>query len=136
MLSFINIGKGDAFLLDNPGDGFYLCDTGKTQDFNKIARLLKMKNVDHLNGIFLSHGYLDHCGNVDSLLKLIQTDKVHISKIDDSFYKRCPIRQIVSDNDVELVELVGDEDFDFNDLGVDIWLTKKVDYENGIIIPW
>lgn len=130
VLSFINIGKGDAFLLDNPGDGFYLCDTGKTQDFNKIARLLKMKNVDHLNGIFLSHGHLDHCGNVDSLLKLIQTDKVYISKIDDSSYERCPIRQIVSDNDVELVELVGDEHFDFNDLGIDIWLPKKVDYEN------
>ena len=129
-LSFINIGKGDAFLMENPGDGFYLCDTGKTQDFNKIARLLKVKNVDHLNGIFLSHGHLDHAGNVDALLKLIPTDKVYISKKDDASYQRMPIRQIVSENGVELVELDGKEHFEFNDLIIDIWLPETVDYEN------
>lgn len=29
ILSFINIGKDDAFLLKLPEDGYYLCDTGK-----------------------------------------------------------------------------------------------------------
>lgn len=130
VVSFINIGKGDAFLFDVPGDGYYLCDTGKTEDFARIARLLKIKNVNHLNGIFLSHGHLDHAGNIDSLLKLVDTDAVYISKWDDSSYKRCPIRDIVQANHVELVELEGGEHFDFHDLEVDIWLPKTVDYVN------
>ena len=129
-LSFINIGKGDAFLLDVPDDGFYLCDTGKREDFARIARLLKLKNVDHIKGIFLSHGHLDHTGNIDALLKQIKTDAVYISKKDDASYVRCPIRDIVQENGVKLIELEGGEHFNFHDLQVDIWLPDFVDYNN------
>ncbi|MFR8028127.1 hypothetical protein [Eisenbergiella massiliensis] len=57
ILSFINIGKGDAFLLKLPEDGYYLCDTGKAEDYPLISRLLRQKGVDSLKGIFLSHGH-------------------------------------------------------------------------------
>lgn len=51
ILSFINIGKGDAFLLKLPEDGYYLCDTGKAEDYPLISRLLRQKGVDSLKGI-------------------------------------------------------------------------------------
>ena len=52
VLTFITIGKGDAFLLSSPEGEHYLIDTGKQSDFPQIARILKIKNVDTLNGIF------------------------------------------------------------------------------------
>ena len=130
VLSFINVGKGDAFLIDVPDDGYYLCDTGKEQDFATIARVLALKNINHINGIFLSHGHLDHAGNVENLLKNYTVDKIYISNQEDPSYRKFPIREIVSRYDVELVELQSNQHLQFHDLGIDVWIPPYVDKKN------
>ena len=40
-LSFITIGKGDAFLLEIPNGGYYMCDTGKKEDWEQIMFPIK-----------------------------------------------------------------------------------------------
>lgn len=42
-LSFITIGKGDAFLLEIPNGGYYMCDTGKKEDWEQIRQVLEQK---------------------------------------------------------------------------------------------
>ena len=130
IVSFINVGKGDAFLIDVPDDGYYLCDTGKEQDFATIARVLALKNVNHINGIFLSHGHLDHVGNVENILKNYTVDKIYISNQEDPSYRKFPIKEIVSHYDVELVELHSHQHLQFHDLGVDVWIPPYVDKKN------
>ena len=44
-LTFIHVGKGDAFLMTVPGDGYYLVDTGKKKDFEEIREVLEEKGV-------------------------------------------------------------------------------------------
>ena len=51
-LTFIHVGKGDAFLMTVPGDGYYLVDTGKKKDFEEIREVLEEKGVTSLQGIF------------------------------------------------------------------------------------
>ena len=47
-VTFITIGKGDAFHL-SPSDGtHYMVDTGKKKDYPQIERLLRTKGVDKL----------------------------------------------------------------------------------------
>ena len=129
-VSFINIGKGDAFLIDVFDDGFYMCDTGKEQDFNKIARVLKMKNVNHINGIFLSHGHKDHTGNIEHILKHFEVDKIYISDKNDPSYRNCPIYDIAEKYQVEVIPLHSGDHLQFHDLGIDVWTPSWVDKKN------
>lgn len=129
-ISFINIGKGDAFLIDIPNEGYYLCDTGKRQDFAKIARFLKMKHVDELEGIFLSHGHLDHAGNVETIIDLIPTKKVYLSKKDVVSYRKSKVQDIVTKKGIDLIYLNGGENLKFKDTSIQIWIPSHVDKVN------
>lgn len=129
-VSFINIGKGDAFLIDIPHEGYYLCDTGKRQDFATIARFLKMKHVEKLEGIFLSHGHLDHAGNVETIINSIPTKKVYVSKKDDVSYRKSKIQDIVTKKGVDLIYLNGGENLQFGDVSIEIWIPSHVDRIN------
>lgn len=68
-ISFITIGKGDAFLIETPDKNFYIWDTGKKEDREQILAVLQKKGVKELEGIFLSHGHKDHAGNLEMLLQ-------------------------------------------------------------------
>ena len=68
-ISFITIGKGDAFLIETPDKNFYMWDTGKKEDQEQVSELLQKKGVKELAGIFLSHGHKDHAGNLEMLFK-------------------------------------------------------------------
>lgn len=86
-VTFITIGKGDAFLL-SPSDGtHYLIDTGKKKDYPQIDRLLRTKGIDRLDGIFLSHGYKDHAGGLESLLSSFPVDTLYLSGTDSVSYQ-------------------------------------------------
>lgn len=130
-LSFINIGKGDAFLIDVPGDGYYLCDTGKAQDFPQIARLLKVKGVEKLNGIFLSHGHKDHAGGLEALVKVFKTEKIYISALDTVSYENIDAREIAKENGIDLVELKGGEKLSLGSANVEVWIPSKIDKKNA-----
>lgn len=57
----INVGKGDALLL-NAGGHTYLIDTGLAEHWGEVSRALKMLNVTHLTGVILTHTDKDHVG--------------------------------------------------------------------------
>ena len=76
VLSFINIGKGDAFLIQVPDGGYYMWDTGKEEDYPMVERLLDIKKVENLDGIFLSHGHKDHAGGLELIMEEYSGEKV------------------------------------------------------------
>ena len=49
-ISFITIGKGDAFLIETPDKNFYMWDTGKKEDQEQVSELLQKKGVKELAG--------------------------------------------------------------------------------------
>ena len=57
----INVGKGDALLLNCGGDT-YLIDTGLQEHWGDVSRALKMLQVEHLTGVILTHTDKDHAG--------------------------------------------------------------------------
>ena len=62
----INVGKGDAMLLSY-GNTRYLIDTGTTEHWGDLSRALKVLEVDHLNGVIITHTDKDHCGGMRAL---------------------------------------------------------------------
>lgn len=87
-ISFITIGKGDAFLIETPDKNFYMWDTGKKEDREQILAVLQKKGVKELEGIFLSHGHKDHAGNLEMLLQEYSVKKLYLSGKDDASYKK------------------------------------------------
>ncbi len=131
-LTFITIGKGDSFLMESPEGKHYLVDTGKAQDFQQIVRLLRLKKIQHLDGIFLSHGHKDHAGCLEPLLENMPVDRVYISKLDTVSYTEIDPRAFVPEfTNTELVELSGGETLDLGGAEAQVWIPSVVDTENA-----
>ncbi len=131
-LTFITIGKGDAFLMESPAGEHYLMDTGKAQDYQQIVRTLRLKGVEKLDGIFLSHGHKDHAGCLEPLLEDLPVDRVYISKNDHVSFTEIDPREILSRfEQTELVELSGGEKLDLGGAEAAVWIPPVVDEENA-----
>lgn len=70
--SMIDIGQGDAFLLNDGGD-YYLIDVGgpKYDDYDSGEKILvpylKSLGIRNIKAVFISHEDKDHCGNLEIL---------------------------------------------------------------------
>ncbi|WP_321002402.1 ComEC/Rec2 family competence protein [Eisenbergiella porci] len=138
ILSFITIGKGDAFLLKLPEDGYYLCDTGKAEDYPIISRLLRQKGVDSLKGIFLSHGHKDHTGSLEAVLADFPTECIYLSAADSVTYESIDVPALAAKYGARLVALSGGEALQLGAAKVQVWipdkLYKKKDNNNSMVL--
>lgn len=62
----LNVGKADCLLLMS-GGFTYLIDTGYEHTFNTLLDALRRYQVDHLDGVFLTHCDKDHAGGLSLL---------------------------------------------------------------------
>ena len=130
-LTFITIGKGDAFLLKTPEDTYYMCDTGKKEDYQQIKKVLEKKQVTELKGIFLSHGHKDHAGNVKKLIKDYPVEKIYLSKKDEASYEKKDMRELEKSCQVPLEYLEGGEVLDLEGIVANIWIPERCDFGNA-----
>lgn len=130
-LTFITIGKGDSFLLNTPNGKNYIIDTGKDQDFRHIARLLKVKGVEKIDGIFLTHGHKDHSGGLDMILEVFDTDTVYFSAKDNITYTEINPTEISEKHKVKIQKLNGGEKIDLGGVEAEIYIPSNVDTKNG-----
>lgn len=131
ILTFITIGKGDAFLLRSPEGEHYLIDTGKKSDFPQIARSLKVKNVDTLNGIFLSHGHLDHAGGLESILNAFSVEKIFVSATDTVSYQEIDAEAIAKEHNVPIEKISSGDVLTSGEMSIQCWTPEKPDIDNA-----
>lgn len=130
-ISFITIGKGDAFLMKMPEGSYYMYDTGKKEDFEQIQKVLEQKKVTSLKGIFLSHGHKDHAGNLKKLLEEYPVETVYISEKDQASYGKIDVEKITKDFDTTLVLLQGGETLSLEGAEAKVWIPKTCDFRNA-----
>ncbi|WP_052659318.1 DNA internalization-related competence protein ComEC/Rec2 [Bacillus alveayuensis] len=123
-VTFIDVGQGDAIFIREPGFGnAFLIDTGGIMTFDKedwqkkkspfsigediLIPFLKSKGVATLDGLFLTHGDIDHVGEAITILESVHVKHLFIPKF---FIKGDMERSILSaatEKGVNIVEVSG-----------------------------
>jgi competence protein ComEC len=73
---FLNVGQGDACLMQTRSNHFFLFDTGN--DKEALLSFLRKRKVDTLSAVFISHPDLDHYGAFLPLLKEFPIKKMYM----------------------------------------------------------
>lgn len=73
---FVNVGQGDACVMETPSHHFFLYDVGN-QD-TTLLDFLKKVGADSIDAVFISHPDLDHFGALESLFKKIPIQKIYL----------------------------------------------------------
>lgn len=129
-LSFITIGKGDAFLLEIPNGGYYMCDTGKKEDWEQIRQVLEQKKVKEFAGIFLSHGHKDHIGNVKNLLENYPVKAIYLSGKDHVSYKKTTVWDVAKEKGTQVKEIQESQKIPLGKAEAELWIPPKEDFGN------
>ena len=81
-LTYLDIGQGDACLIELPDKRAFLIDTGPhSQNYDAGSRTiipyLKRRHISKLDAIFISHSHNDHSGGLYSIAQQIKVKKVY-----------------------------------------------------------
>lgn len=106
----IDIGQGDAFLLNDKGK-YYMVDCGgpKYKDYDSGERILipylKGMGIKNLEAVFISHEDGDHAGNLDILINNINVKNIITTdKISDEFKDKYHPKIMKKDDLIKLSE--------------------------------
>ena len=105
------------------GDKKYLIDTGLTSLFADNAKKLGI-NISEIDALFLSHGHNDHCGGLETFLKLNDHAKIYASSkiLDYSYYSS----SYGDRRDISLNHLLLINNPRFQSIANSIWLTQDI----------
>ena len=81
-ITFLDVGQGDCICVQTPTGGCFLFDGGSSSRNNVgekvILPFLQYEGIDQIDGVFLSHGDIDHYSGI---LQLLQQREIRINKI-------------------------------------------------------
>lgn len=80
---FINVGKADAILIEID-DAAYLIDTGTKESAPALLGALALREVEALDGVFLTHTHSDHIGGMDALAANLQVRALYSAAISEN----------------------------------------------------
>lgn len=70
-MHFINVGQGDATVIEFPDGKIALIDGGDDTETNKtrLLRYLNALKIDQIDYLIVTHADADHCGGLDEVVK-------------------------------------------------------------------
>lgn len=126
-VTMLNVGQGDAFLVETPTQNI-LIDTGDVTAREQLIAELKKAGVTRIEKIILTHAHSDHIGGVMAVLKNFPVDQI----IDNGFYSTNPLYKKYHAANVKFSSLRAGNVLDLGG-GVYfevLWPNSKVDYTN------
>lgn len=78
VLSFIDVGQGDATLVQTGGES-YLVDAGRPEEGPEVVDFLRSRGVDELAGLVSTHPDADHIGGMPDVLDAVPVEEVYVS---------------------------------------------------------
>lgn len=82
----IDVGEGDAFLIQTPEKETILIDTGNPVSGHKVAQYLKDQKIKKIDHLILSHPDQDHIGGTFFVMQMFDVEKTYDNGEDLSRY--------------------------------------------------
>ena len=76
-LFFLSVGQGDACLMTFPTGERIMIDTGPFESRDRVVDQLHALGVDRLDAVYVTHGHADHTGNLLTLVRRFDVEKVY-----------------------------------------------------------
>ncbi len=81
-VTFLDVGQGDAALVETARGEAFLIDCGGKTDFSDKGRsvvvpFLRARGIRHLKGVIVSHAHPDHIGGLAAVTRSIDCDAVY-----------------------------------------------------------
>lgn len=120
LVSVLDVGQGDASLIETPDNRVMLIDTGVwSPNYNSgdrvILPFLKAKNINRIQALVLSHPHADHIGGTLPILENIKVDTLYTDTtlvedrsrlfqhiLDKAREKAIPIKQLYAGNQLKI----------------------------------
>ncbi len=90
-VTYLDVGQGDAALVETPAGGAYLIDGGGYEDAVNTSQsrvpisekvllpALYSKNITRLDGVFISHNHKDHAQGIEEILTKIPVETIYLT---------------------------------------------------------
>ncbi len=90
LFRFYSLKNGEATVIKPPNSlGAIVIDTGDGRG-KALTKELKAMGVYYLDALFISHGDLDHYGEIDELIKQFYIKTIYVSMFDETYYVKSP----------------------------------------------
>lgn len=76
-IHFLDVGEGDAILIETPNGKTVLVDAGNLITGLDVVRYLKKNNVYKLDHFILTHPHFDHIGGAFFVLQMLDTENIY-----------------------------------------------------------
>src|SRR5579871_4551210 len=106
-VTFLDVGKGDAVVIETPGGGTIVVDTGGTlrdgddQANRAIIPYLQSRGVRHIGALLLTHPHPDHIGGAATLIERYPINFLLDNGVDSSLPEFRRYREAARERDVE-----------------------------------
>lgn len=87
VITAIDVGQGDAILIETPDHKKILIDGGPVND--KTLQFIKKKGINYLDAIILTHAHLDHFGGLPKVIKEINCGLI----LNTAYHNNNPVYQ-------------------------------------------
>lgn len=110
VLSFIDVGQGDATLVQTGGES-YLIDAGRPEAGPEVVDFLRSRGVDKLAGVVATHPDADHIGGMPEVLDAMPVERVYVSGAGGSV--RAAFLSSVEEAGAERIEVSSGDEFEW-----------------------
>lgn len=84
MIHFIDVGQGDAILVQMPGGENMLIDGGEREAAGKVLEYLQSQRAEKLDVLLATHPHSDHIGGLAEVIHNMEVKKVYMPEISHS----------------------------------------------------
>ena len=78
---FIDVGQGDAILIELPNTENMLIDAGDNDQGEKVVEYIKKHNIEEIDYLIGTHPHADHIGGLDNVINSFKIGKIYMPQV-------------------------------------------------------